>query len=180
MSNISSATRWRSTLYEMCPLCYVLLVCVLKFVYLVMHKVIFLSNRYIHSVEQSEGAAAGRHRAPLSKIQDVNMSTFIRFSHSIWKQHLDILLISICIKNYKCVTVPWVLPINTFVLTLCATAGDNKASVENMEGQAKLKDKWLFYAPWQLVRRPSIAQAYTDPIKYCTILVHPDPSGQED
>lgn len=71
------------------------------------------------------------------------------------------------------------IPINTFV-TSCATAADNKASVENMEGQAKLKDKWLFYALWQSVGRPSIAQAYTDPIKHCTILVHPDPSGQGD
>lgn len=157
--------------------------CVLGFVYLAMHKVIFLSNRYKHSVEQREEkqeAVSKRHRALLSITQAVNMSTFIQFSHSIWKHHIDILLISICIINYIWVTVPWVLPINTFVLTLCATAADNKASVENMKGQAKLKDKWLFYAPWQLVRRPSIAQAYTNPIKYCTILVHPDPSGQED
>lgn len=100
-------------------------------------------------VKKSRGAVACHHRALYRKIQDLNILTFMRlcvymcvfFPFKI-KTH-KFLLISACIRNYISVThslkschlrAP---TINTFVLTLCAAAADNKASAGNMKGQGE-------------------------------------------
>ena len=117
---ISAATRWRSTLYETCSFCYVLLVCVCY-------------CSHTHST----------HTPP----------RLLLFNSELRK---SVHLCSPCAQLLHIVR------------------------HERETWGARMKNKTLLHVLWQLLWGPSVTQASIVLIKYCTILVHPEPSVQGD
>lgn len=105
---------------------------------------------------------------------------FFGLSYFFQTKTFQFLLISLCIQNSISLTAPLSLAvstINTFVLRVQLL---QIIRHKWKTWRARMKDKRLVYALWQLLRRPSVPQAYVVLIKSCTIPVNSDPNGQED
>lgn len=162
---ISATTRWRSTLYEMCSFCYVLLVCV------------FMHIPFGRNCKEKQEAVALQLRT-LYK----NKCKHLKFLHlhvffAIQHEHFQFLPMSTFSSNYISVTVPSGLAIwgHQKSIHLCSPCAQLLHIIrhERETWRARMKDKTRLHVLWQLLWRPSVTQACIVLIKYRTLLVHP-------